>query len=217
MSLPTTSTMRIEKNERVPQSRFLLTLEDGTTLQITEQELLSFDLSEGRELEEEMLAALRASAALSQAKAQAAALIGRRALSRQDLIRKLTEKGTAPEDAQAAADWLAEIGALDDAAYAALVVRSCAAAGYGPARYRDKLYRAGIPKELWQDAMAQAPDPDELIGRYLAGRLGGSAADQGELRRAADALYRRGFAWDGIRRALREYAEKDEWKEDNGL
>lgn len=213
--------MRIEKTEpsRKKRGQYLLLLEGGDPLEITEQELLTFDLADGRELDEETLAALRASAALSLAKAQAAALIGRRALSKRGLTRKLTEKEAAPEDAQAAADWLEEFGAVDDAAYAALLVRRCASLGYGPARYREKLYEAGISKELWEAAMAEAPDPEELIDRYLASRLRGGFPDQKEIRRTADTLARRGFGWAEIRSALRRYGEGEDLdkREDNGL
>ena len=63
------------------KGRFLVTLEDGDILRITEEELLRFGLRPGEELGEEDLAALRQSAATSQVKARAAGMIGRQALS----------------------------------------------------------------------------------------------------------------------------------------
>ena len=56
------------------------------------------------------------------------------------------------EDAAAAVAWLEDIGALDDAAYAASVARHYAAMGYGPVKIRDEFYRRGVPKDLWDEA-----------------------------------------------------------------
>ena len=47
-----------------------------------------------------------------QAKATAANMIGSRALSKKELTRRLIQKGNDASDAQAAADWLEDIGAV---------------------------------------------------------------------------------------------------------
>ncbi len=70
-------------------------------------------------------------------------MIGVRALSKKELCRRLIQKGESEEDACAAADWLEEIGALDDLRYAKSVVRHYAGLRYGPAKMRDELYRQG--------------------------------------------------------------------------
>jgi regulatory protein len=200
---------RLERSKHI-SGRVLVFLENGTLLKITEQELLDFDLRAGDELDEETLGRLKASASGSDAKAKAAELIGRRAMSRRDLERKLTEKGASQTEAHYAAEWLEAIGALDDAQYAALLVRHCAEKGYGPARYRDELYKHGVPRELWEDAMASAPDPEELVAAYLQGRFRKGPPDERERRRAADALARRGFGWSDVRAGLSAWAERSD-------
>lgn len=182
-------------------------LEDGTLLKVTEQELLDFGLRAGDELDEETLGRLKASASGSDAKARAAELIGRRAMSRRDLERKLTEKGASETEARYAAEWLEAIGALDDREYSALLVRHCAEKGYGPARYRDELYKHGVPRDLWEDAMSSAPDPADMIAAYLQDRFRKGPPDERERRRAADALARRGFGWSDVRTGLSAWAE----------
>ena len=197
---------RLERSKHI-QGRVLAFLEDGTLLKITERELLVFGLRAGDDLDGETLERLKNAASGSDAKARAAELIGRRAMSRRDLERKLTEKGASEAEARYAAEWLEAIGALDDAEYAALLVRHCAERGYGPARYRDELYQHGVPRELWEDAMAQAPDAAELIREYLQNRFRKGPPDERERRRAADALARRGFGWSDVRAGLSEWAE----------
>lgn len=193
--------MRIERIEasRHKSGRVLVFLEDGACLKITEQELLDFGLRSGDELDKATLKKLREAAGISNVKVTAADLVGKRAMSRRDLERKLREKGASEAEARYAGEWLEAIGALDDADYAALLARHCAELGYGPARVREKLREKGIPRELWDDALDTLPDPAEQIDRFLARKLQGRAPDEKEKQRLSNALARRGFAWPDIR------------------
>lgn len=196
--------MRIERIEasRHKAGRVLVFLEDGALLKVTEEELLRFRLRAGEKLEEETLSALKAAAGTSNTKAAAADLIGRRAMSRADLMKKLQEKGAGETDARYAAEWLEAIGALNDADYAALLVRHCARMGYGPARYREELRKHGIPRELWEEALDAAPPAAETAETYLRSRFKNRIPDGKDRKRACDALLRRGFAWSDVRSAL---------------
>lgn len=195
--------MRVDRVEpsRHKKGRVLVFLEDGACLKITEQELLDFGLRSGDELDADTLSRLRAAAGVSNVKASAADLIGKRAMSRRDLERKLQEKGATQAEARYAAEWLEAIGALDDGEYAGLLVRHYSQMGYGPARVREKLREKGIPRELWEDALAAMPDPAEAIDVFLQAKCRG-ALDQREKKRLSDALLRRGFAWADIRAGL---------------
>ena len=202
--------MRVEevKKSQRKQGRFLVRLEDGGILRVTEDELLRFGLREGLELGDEELESLRASAKASQTKAAAARMIGSRALSKQELTRRLMKKGSDAGDAQAAADWLEEIGAVDDENYAAALVRHYGGKGYGPARVREELRRRGVDRELWDGALEEMPEAAEILDHLLQKR--GDLSDPKERRRASDALLRRGFSWEQVRAALGRYAEMEE-------
>ena len=195
--------MRIERLEssKHKRGRVLVFLEDGACLKITEQELLDFGLRAGDDLNEATLARLKEAAGVSNVKATAADLIGKRAMSRRDLERKLQEKGASEAEARYAAEWLEAIGAINDADYAALLVRHCAQLGYGPARIRDKLYEKGVPRELWEDALDTLPDQSEDVDRFLRSKLRGELPDEKEKKRLTDALLRRGFSWGDVREA----------------
>lgn len=195
--------MRIDRVEasRHKRGRVLVFLEDGACLKITEQELLDFGLRAGDQLDEETLGRLKEAAGVSNVKAAAADLIGKRAMSRRSLEQKLREKGASEAEARYAAEWLEAIGAIDDADYAALLVRHCAQLGYGPARIRDKLREKGVPRKLWDEALAQAPENGEQVDRFLAGKLRGRTPDEKEKKRLTDALLRRGFSWGDVRAA----------------
>ena len=203
MSAPTTSRMRIERVEasKHKRGRVLVFLEDGACLKITEQELLDFGLRAGDDLNEATLARLKEAAGVSNVKATAADWIGKRAMSRASLEKKLKEKGASEADARYAAEWLEAIGAINDADYAALLVRHCADLGYGPARVREKLYEKGVPRELWEDALDQMPDNGEQIDRFLQSKLRGRTPDEREKKRLTDALLRRGYSWGDVKAA----------------
>ncbi|MBE6995781.1 MAG: regulatory protein RecX [Ruminococcaceae bacterium] len=176
-------------------------LEDGACLKLTEQELLDFGLRAGDELDAETLNRLKRAAGISNTRTAAAELIGRRAMSRRDLEQKLRAKGASEADARYAAEWLESIGAIDDADYAASLVRHYGNLGYGAAYVRQKLYEKGVPRELWDAALDALPEPAEHIGRYLESKLCGCAPDEKEKKRLTDALLRRGFSWNEIRDA----------------
>ena len=191
---------RIEASKR-KRGRVLVFLEDGSCLKITEQELLDFGLRAGDELDESTQKRLKEVAGVSDVKTTAADLIGRRAMSRASLEKKLREKGASEADARYAAEWLEAIGAIDDADYAALLADHCARQGYGPQRVKQKLFEKGVPRDLWEDALATLPDPAEAIDAYLRSKCRGEL-DEREKKRLTDGLLRRGFAWGDIRAGL---------------
>ena len=206
--------MRIERVEasRHKRGRVLVFLADGACLKITEQELLDFGLRAGDDLDEGTLERLKEAAGVSNVKATAADLIGKRAMSRRDLERKLKEKGASEADARYAAEWLEAIGAIDDAGYAALLVRHYSQMGYGPARLREKLREKGVPRELWDDALDQAPDNGAQIDRFLADKLRGQTPDEKTKKRLTDALLRRGYAWGDVKAGWTRLGEET-WEE----
>ena len=196
--------MKIERIEasRHKKGRVLVFLEDGACLRITEQELLDFGLRSGDELDDKTLQRLKEAAGGSNVKATAADLVGKRAMSRRDLERKLQNRGASETEARYAAEWMEAIGAINDADYAAVLARHCADLGYGPQRVREKLYEKGVPRELWDDALDALPDSAGQIDAFLERKLRGRVPDQREKKRLCDALLRRGFSWPEVKAGL---------------
>ena len=197
--------MRVERIERSKhkQERVLVHLEGGDLLRITESELLHFGLYVGLDISPETVVQLCKCGARSETRARAANMISARPLSKRELTRRLVQKGAAADDADAAVDYLEGIGALDDASYAAMLVRHYSAQGFGAARLRDELYRRGVPRELWDAALAETPDVQETLARVIASKTKGKPLNEKDTKRLADALLRRGFSWSEVRSALR--------------
>ena len=198
--------MRIERIERSKhrQERVLVYLEGGDLLRVTGAELLRFGLYKGMDLTPQLVVELQAAAQKSQLKQTAARMASGRMLSKKEVQRRLTKKGADEEEAAEMADWLESLGAVDDAGYAGAVARHYGAMGYGAGRVRQELMRRGVPRELWDEALAQLPPAGEAIRRFLDAKLRGRAMTPEESRRLAAALQRRGFSWNDIRPALNE-------------
>lgn len=193
-----------EKADRAGQ--YYVKLSDGRTLRLYPQTLGEFNLYQGRELEEEELTRLRQSAGAVSAKMRAVRIVSASTVSARDLESRLRHKGENPEDAREAVAWMQELQLVDDLDTAKQLVRRGVSRGYGKNRLRQMLYEKQIPKELWEEALAQAPEPDLAITRFLDQRLG-PEPDRKELKKTIDALLRRGYAWQDIRRVLSRRGE----------
>ena len=131
--------------------------------------------------------------------------------SEKELRDKLRQKGVSEADIDTVTALCLDYGFVNDEEYAGMIARHYAAAGYGPGRVRTELSRRGVPKELWDEALAQLGEREETIDRLLAARLRGKdPADRKERDKAAAALFRKGYGWDDIRSALRRYGADDE-------
>lgn len=194
---------RMERSQHV-RERVLVYTEEGAPLRLTEREVLDFDLYAGRELTAAEVSALQAAGQNSQLRAAAAQLASGRMCSRREMCDKLTRRGADEQQAADTLDWLEGLGAIDDAAYAGVIVRHYGASLYGRRRVCQELQRRGISRELWEDALCQLPDAAQAVRAYLRARTKGAALDEKTRKRLGDALLRRGFVWNDIRPALNE-------------
>ncbi len=188
--------------------------EDGSSMRLYRQTVEDFGLYPGLELDEQTLKALRSAAGAMSAKMRAVRIVAATSVSKKDLEQRLVRKGEDPAQAKAAVQWMTDLHLLDDRTTAEQVVQSCARKGYGLARAKQMLYEKRIPRELWEDALADYPDQTETIAAFLRARLG-AGRDQRQVRKAMDALLRRGHSYGDIRRGMdRLSLDTDEFPED---
>ena len=199
----------LKPSQRI-KGRWLAVLEDGSILRIGENQVVDFALYTGKELSEEEAEALQGSAQRQQRKEKALELLARKPQSRRELEKKLTQGGAEEDEVQTVCDRMEQLGYLNDAEYAARVVRHYSAKGFGPGKLRDELYRRGVPRDLWQEAMDQAENPAQSIDAFVAKKLAGKTADRQTLKKVSDALARRGYHWPDINDALRRYGAETE-------
>lgn len=201
---------KLTPSKRV-EGRWLVFLEDGAVLRIGENEVIDFALYAGKTLTAEETERLLDSARRNGLKEKALELLSRKPMSRSELERRLAQWEAGEEETAAICDRMEELGYLNDADYARRVVRHYAAKGFGVRKLRDELYRRGVPRDLWEDALTLAQDPSDAIDTFVARKLAGKMPDRKEWKKVADALARRGYSWSEISSALERYgAERDE-------
>lgn len=176
--------------------------------------IADMSLYPGMELPDAALESVREAAAEASAKERAVRIISATSVSRAELLNRLVQKGESEEHAEAAVRWLDDLHLLDDRRVAEQIVRSGAARGYGAARVRQMLYEKRVPRSLWEEALELLPQQDDAIDAFLQKRFRGGVPDRAEIRRATDALLRRGHCWSDIRSALERYVPEEEFPED---
>ena len=197
--------MRIKSVSEKPDraARFRVELDSGRILRLYRQTVEDFGLYPGLELSDARLEELTEAAGKMSAKMRAVRIVSASSVSKRDLEERLVRKGEDPNQAKEAVQWMSDLNLVDDAQTASQIVSRCAAKGYGLQRAKQALYEKRIPKEYWQDALADYPDQTERIIEFLHSRLGSSWEDR-DLKRAIDALLRRGHSYSEIQRALRQ-------------
>lgn len=197
--------MRIDSVSSVADraGRYRVQFEDGSVLRLYRQTVEDFGLYAGMELSREDYEQLISAAGQMSAKMRAVRIVSASSVSKKDLQQRLIQKGERPADAQNAVAWMTELSLLDDEKTAQQIVSRCVSKGYGLARAKQALYEKRIPKEIWETALADYPDQSDAIYEFLASRLDENS-DEREIRRAMDALLRRGHTYRQIRRGMEQ-------------
>lgn len=183
-------------------------------MRLYRQTMEDFGLYAGKELTDEEMKNLRKSAGEMSAKMRAVRIVSASSVSKRDLERRLIQKGENPNQAKAAVEWMSELSLLDDRKTAEQVVSRCISRGYGLPRAKQALYEKRIPKELWEEVLADYPEQTDKIKEFLQSRLGNNPSDR-DVKRAVDALLRRGHNYGEIRKALEQLTvDMEEFPED---
>jgi regulatory protein len=142
--------------------------------------------------------------------------LGQREHSAAELRGRLVRAGIEPGIIDEALAIVAEEGYLDDARYARLLVEDRRTVdGWGAERIRERLQRAGIERELIDQALSDSDHASELAAAttLLQRRWPRPPADDRERQRAFGQLIRMGFesevAYDAIRAHERSARDED--------
>ena len=195
--------MRIDSLSANPDraGKYRVQLSDGSVLKLYSQTIADFGLYAGMEMTEEELDALKAAAGQMSAKMRAVRIVAASGVSKRDLEQRLIHKGESVKDAREAVEWMAELDLIDDRKTAEHIISNCIHKGYGISRAKQALYEKRIPKEIWPDVFAEYPDQTDKILMFLRSKLPENTTER-DVRRAVEALLRRGHNYGQIKRAL---------------
>lgn len=205
--------MRVEAIEptRSPQGKLRVRFDSGESLLMLPAAIAELGLYAGMELPDAAMDSIKETGGAASAKERAVRIVSAASVTKKELRHRLVQKGETEEHADEAVKWLSELHLLDDRQTAAQIVRSGAARGYGAARIRQMLYEKRVPRELWDEALELLPPQDDAIDTFLQRRFRGNTPDRAEIKRATDALLRRGHSWEDIRCALSRYTSEEEF------
>ena len=196
--------MRIESLKLSPDraGRYWVPFDDGSRLGLYRQTVEDFALYSVKELTDEEAQRLKTAAGQMSAKMRAVRIVSASSVSKRDLQDRLVRKGEDPDQAREAVAWMEDLHLVDDRNTAEQVVHSCIAKGYGLARAKQALYEKRIPKQYWEEALEDYPDQSEKIESFLRSRLDADS-DEKQIKKAIDALLRRGHSYGTVRQVLR--------------
>ena len=196
--------MRITKISpcRTDRSRVMVYFEDRSYCKVDMLRAKALDLKPGCEIDEKVLPELNEDSRRGKARETAARALGRRNMSSAELMRKLKDKGIAESDAEEAVQWAQDVGAIDDAAYAAMLLKHYRSKGFGDIRIRQEMTRRGISDDMCREILSEHADMTEEILDFLRKKLKGNNPSPDDMRRLTAALQRRGHSFSDIRAAF---------------
>ena len=205
--------MRIDSVSQSPDrtGRHLVKFSDGSTMKLYRQTVEDFRMYPGMEVDN--LDAIRETNSRYSAKMRAVRIVSASAVSKRDLETRLVRKGETEEQAKEAVKWLSDLNLVDDRQTARQIVERCIHKGYGLQRAKQALYEKQLPKDLWEEVLADYPDQTDRIADFLRTKLR-DPEDPKQVRRAIDAALRRGHSYGDVKRALEQIGTESEFEED---
>ena len=205
----------ISKLERV-SDRYIVLFDNGAEIKVSSGQIAEYGVYSGRELSDDDYSELCKDLELGSSKARALRILGSRSMSAREMEKRLVNKGESAETARRTVEWLEDIGAVNDMEYAGSIANHYYSKGYGFARIKDELYKRGIEREMWEEALSGIGEPEDAAFDFIVKKLRGTV-DKGELQRMANMLCTRGFSYGEARTAVNRYIESIEEIEDVGL
>lgn len=174
--------------------RFNIFLDGKYSFSAAEQTVAEFMLLKGQELTEEQIAEIKQFDQDAKATNIASNYLSYEPRTVYEVLQYLNKHGIDNDSAQAAVNQLTEMGFLDDAKYAQLLVRQNLRIGTdGPVSISNKLRQKGIAPEIIDNALAEIADdnwfkPGEKVLKSMKSKVGKLARRELERKMTAKLL-----------------------------
>lgn len=183
-------------------SRVIIYFEDKSYITVLASR--AKNLKVGDDISDAELSELSDSSRQSAARATAARIVGHSSMSCATLLKKLREKGVAESDANDALSWLIELGIMNDAEYAKMLLSHYRNRGFGNRRISEEMRKRGISREIIDEVLDDCDMHNEIL-EFIKKKSQGAALDEKQKARIVNALLRQGHSYDAINTAFREF------------
>ena len=186
--------------------RYQVVLPDGSSFFIPQDLLITYDLHDGKELDEQELESLQSACETVRIKAKALELLARREHSRGELMVKLVGRRMDPQKVQPVLDELEDAGYLDDRRFASLWASlRMSKRPEGSLKISAALAAKGISREIISEVLSDY-DEEAALERAAEQLLRRRRLDDVRLARA---LANRGFSMPLVRRWISSRGEEE--------
>ncbi len=187
---------------------------DGQPILIDNETLLLSGIGVGQTISEQELSDLQERSQYNRAYEKALYLLEYRAHSRQELLTKILREYP-PQATHAAVERVAELGLIDDEAYAVdLAEEYLVRKGYGVHRAQMELQKRGIDRDLAAQVLAEiAVDPIAQLTELIPKKYHPIPTDPKGVQKVVSAMVRNGYEFSQVRQALKQLAEEIEVEE----
>jgi regulatory protein len=187
---------------------------DGEFLFAAESDsVMRFGISEGCEVDEQLLNELLKDSRLIEAKRRALNMLSARDYSGEQLAERLARR-TGSESAHAAVERMQELGLVDDGKYALRCALQLFEKGFAQRRIRYELQKRKLSENVISDTLEQIDfgDGADRAKQLLTDKMG-SVTTESDRRKAAAFLERCGYSYSDINTAIRRLyrAEDDDF------
>jgi len=183
-----------------------ITFEDTTELVVPQR--YCPDIYEGQEIDCELVLRLVYLDSLKKAMEKTLNILDLRQYSKKEVEFKLVRKGFDANVAEEATLWAQGQGFIDDKSYAESIKECYLKKGYGEYGIKNEMIKRGIDREIISDVLEETEISADAIISFLSKKLKSKNPEQKEIKRAMDALIRRGHSYEDIKSALRRYLEE---------
>ena len=199
--------MTISALHQTSHDRLTVEFNDGSEIKSTLGVITDMMLYCGKDLDDSSIDKLKTASERSLALERSIEYVSRRPMSKKELHTKLLEKGMSEDTADYCSQKLEDLGIINDASYAASLARHYSAKGYGASKIKNEFYRHGISRELYEEALDCAYINKDKIRKIIESKLI-DPSDRAQIKKVSDALLRRGFTFDEVKTALKNYTDE---------
>lgn len=136
--------------------------------------------------------------------------LGYRMLTKRQLSDKMRDKGFSDADADYAIERLTEYGWVNDEEYGKALVKNLRNKGYGKAYISNKLREKGIEREICQEVTEDFQPDYERMKKYIGSKIKDENPDRAIIKKISDGLLRKGFSYEQIKNALKQYLNDED-------
>ena len=204
--------MLIQKLTFTAADTCLLTLEDGTTVELDVLSVTQNRLCEGDDIDEALLAELKLQTEHQKARKAASRLLSTRMKTEKQLHQWLLSKGYSEAATQRALEDVKSWGYINDAEYAkAFIEYRLAASKKSWKAILWELRREGVSSDHIDQALENMEPDEDARALAVSARILGTKRDERSLEKLKNALLRYGFPWDSVYAALNHYRDEDDF------